>query len=304
MKSKCELHGVIPAIVTPMTAEGDVDLSLLLRQAEYLVSRGVNGLFVCGGTGEGAHLATEEKLAVFKALRELEAVRKNGIFLCAAAIQPDTRRVLGEIEAYSPLKPDFFVATAPFYYGASQAAILEHYAAIAAAAAAPVIVYNIPSCTHNYIELSSVQRLSELSNIAGVKDSSGNFINFSRGLFAPRREGFAWIQGEDYLCAPALLCGGDGMVSGLSNARVEPYVDMYRAALENDAERVTRCQAQINELYKIIHAADNGNAAIKAVTELYGRGARHMRAKSVTVSGAQYDAISAIMDEYDKRYGA
>ena len=63
--SNCKLHGVIPAIVTPLRPNGDVDEALLRKQTEYLVSSGVNGLFVCGGTGEGAYLTTAEKKRVF-----------------------------------------------------------------------------------------------------------------------------------------------------------------------------------------------------------------------------------------------
>ena len=170
MKKANMLRGVVPAIVTPMDKCGEIDFSLLAQQAEYLVGGGVNGLFVCGGTGEGAYLTTEEKAAVFKKLKSLEAVKRGGVFLCLAIINPDTRRVIAEAKALAPLEPDYFVATAPFYYAMNQNCIIEHYTAVANAASAPVIVYNIPSCTHNYIELPAIRALSELPNIAGVQE--------------------------------------------------------------------------------------------------------------------------------------
>ena len=148
------------------------------------------------------------------------------LFLCLAVINSNTPATLREMEALEDCDADFLVSTAPFYHGATQEDILEHYKQVIARSSAPVIVYNIPSATHNPIALETVLELSGLDNVAGTKDSSGNFISFSKGLFGTRKEGFAWIQGEDYLCAPALLCGGDGMVSGLSNARVEPCVEI------------------------------------------------------------------------------
>ncbi|MPM19469.1 4-hydroxy-tetrahydrodipicolinate synthase [bioreactor metagenome] len=304
MASAVKLGGVIPAIVTPMDEKGNIDLALLKKQAEYLISCGVNGLFVCGGTGEGAYLTTDEKHDVMREIKRIPAVKNGSVFTCLAAINSNTRAAMAEIKALSSLKPDFFVATAPYYHAMTQKDLIAHYESIAQTASAPLIVYNIPSTTHNYIELDTVKTLSKLPNVAGVKDSSGNFINFSRGLFGERTQGFAWIQGEDYLCGPAMLCGGDGMVSGLSNARAEAYVALYRAALAGDTKTVMNCQAQINQLYGIIHAVGNGNAAIKAATEYYGRGARYMRTMSQTVTSEQYAAVSRVLAEYDKVYGA
>lgn len=295
-QSKCKLHGVIPAIVTPMNEDGSVNYSLLEKQADYLMNAGVNGLFVCGGTGEGAYLTTEEKRQVYKTIRSVVGKR---LFLCLAAINSNTPATLREMAALEDCDADFWVSTTPFYHGANQKDILEHYRQVAARANAPIIVYNIPSATHNNIDLETVLTLSQLDNVAGTKDSSGNFIAFSKGLFGPRKEGFAWIQGEDYLCAPALLCGGDGMVSGLSNARVEPYVAMYQAYLAGDTQEVTHCQSRINDMYRIIHSCGNGNAAIKAVTELSGRGTRWMRQHSFSLNDEQVERIRVIMEEYE-----
>lgn len=304
MTTTAKLRGVIPAIITPMDENGNIDRSLLRKQADYLISCGVNGLFVCGGTGEGAYLTTDEKCEVMREIKQIPAVKNGSVFTCLAAINSNTRAALAEIRTFAPLKPDFFVATAPYYHAMTQKDLIAHYEAVAQAASAPIIVYNIPSTTHNYIELDTVQTLSKLPNVAGVKDSSGNFIHFSRGLFGERNHGFSWIQGEDYLCGPAMLCGGDGMVSGLSNARAEAYVALYRAAVEGDAESVMHCQAQINNLYGIIHAVGNGNAAIKAATEYYGRGARYMRTSSQTVTSEQYASVSSVLAAHDKTFGA
>ena len=295
--SKCKLHGVIPAIVTPMNENGSINYKFLEKQTDYLVNAGVNGLFICGGTGEGAYLTSQEKMDVFNTIR---SVAGHKVFLCLAMINSNTPATLKEMKFMESCDPDYIVSTTPYYHGANQADILYHYKAVAAAATAPVIVYNIPSATHNPIDLDTVLELSGVDNIAGVKDSSGNFIQFTRGLFGARSDKFAWIQGEDYLCAAALLAGGDGMVAGLSNAKVEPYVAMYRAYEDGDLEKVKACQTKINALYRIIHTCNSGNAAIKAVTELDGRGTRWMRQKSFTLNDDQIRVIARIMEEYEK----
>jgi 4-hydroxy-tetrahydrodipicolinate synthase len=297
MKSKYKLRGVIPAIVTPMNKNGDVDYSLLEKQAAYLVEAGAHGLFVCGGTGEGAYLTTEEKVNIFKTVKSVAAGR---VFLCAALINSSTRATLAELEIFEACGPDFFAATAPYYHAMNQKDLKAHYRAIAKQSYAPVIMYNIPSTTHNPIALETIRELSEEENIIGVKDSSGDFISFSKGLFGPRTEGFSWIQGEDYLCGPSLLSGADGMVSGLSNAKAEPYVEMYRAYEAGDFARIRKCQSKINELYKIIHSCGNGNAAIKTVTELCGRGSRWMRQTSQSLTDEQVKGIAEILERYEQ----
>ena len=248
-------------------------------------------------------MTTEEKVEILKTIKQIKQIQDGSVFTCVAAINSNTRATLAEIEMLAPLKPDFFVATAPFYHAMTQKDIYAHYKAIAAAASAPIIVYNIPMTTHVHIELDTVKALSDLSNVVGIKDSSGNFINFSQGLFGAHKVGFSWIQGEDYLCAPALLCGGDGMVSGLSNVRAEVYVKMYKASVAEEPKKVMECQAQVNDLYRIIHAVGNGIAAIKASTEYYKRGLRYMRTASQTVTDEQYAAVGKILTEYDAKYG-
>lgn len=293
-----KLKGIIPAIVTPITQEGRLNFNDLEKQTEYLVNAGIHGLFICGGTGEGAYLRTEEKKDVIQAVKE---TADGKIFLCAALINSNTRAVLDELKAIEGCAPDYVVATAPYYHAASQKDIYEHYKIIAEQSRYPVIIYNIPSTTHNYIEPETIKRLSEIDNIAGVKDSSGNFMNFTRGLFGNTNDDFSWIQGEDYLCGATFLAGGDGAVSGLSNVRVEPYVEMYRAYQDGDCKKIKECQNRINKLYELIHRFGNGNAAIKAATELYGRGSRWMQIKSMSLDDDQMREAEKILDDYEKK---
>ena len=290
-------EGIIPAIVTPIDEDGKLNLKLLEKQAGYLLDGGVQGLFACGGTGEGAYLKTEEKRLVFHTLKQMLPEDK---FLCAALINSNTRAVADEIAALGDLEADYIVATAPYYHAASQADILEHYMTIAKKSPVPLIVYNIPSTTHNYIEPETINKLIAVKNIAGVKDSSGNFMNYTRGLFENQNKEFAWIQGEDYLCGANFLAGADGVVSGLSNVRIEPYVEMYEAFLNNDARKIKECQVKINKLYKLIHLYGNGNASIKAATELYGRGSRWMQQSSMSLDDTQMAEIKKILDEYER----
>ena len=295
-KEKLQLRGVIPAIITPMDEQGKIDFDLLEKQAAYLSGAGVHGFFVGGTTAEGAYLSTEEKGEIFKVVRRVTEGRQ---FLCAAYIQPSTAAVLEQMRALEATGPDYIVAVTPYYLAMRQEDILQHFRRIAASASAPLILYNIPGNTHNPIALETVIELAEEKNIAGIKDSTGNFIDFSRGVLGKRPQGFVWIQGEDYLDGPSLMIGCDGIVTGLGNARIEPYVRMYEAAERGEWGTVRQCQGRINTLYGIIRLCGNSIAAAKAAAELAGRGSRWMRQNSQSLSDEQVKEVAGILEEFD-----
>jgi len=239
---KKKLEGVIPALILPFKKNGKINFELLEKQVSYLVSSGINGLFVNGTTGEGAWLTMEEKEQVFKFVKEIS---KGKVFLCAACLQPTTELVMSEIKIYEKYEPDYLVAVTPYYYSVTQDIIIEHFKKIANFSSVPLILYNIPQCTHNKIELNTVLELAKEENIAGVKDSSGDFISFTRGMYVPVPESFSWIQGEDYLDGSALNCGANGMVTGLGNVFIEPYIRMYQAAKKGNYQKVNEMQKKL-----------------------------------------------------------
>jgi 4-hydroxy-tetrahydrodipicolinate synthase len=289
-----KLAGVIPALITPVADSGAVDFGLLEKQVLYLSSAGVNGFFIAGTTGEGPYLPAEEKIDLFKHVKEVSDGKQ---FLCMACLQASTEQVLAEIERVSHLAPDFIVAVAPYYFAASQGAVLDHFGQIAAASPSPVIIYNIPQHTHNLIELETVLKLAETDNIAGIKDSTGNFIQLSRGLLSKAPQGFSWIQGEDYLDAPALLLGGHGLVTGLGNVWIEPYVKMYQACLAGNTTEVIANQKAINELYEVIRVTAKGIAAIKAATGFLGRGLPRMKMASLSLNGKELKKVKRVLSD-------
>lgn len=296
-KESKQLEGVIPAIITPMTEEGKIDYGLLEKQAGYLSEAGVHGFFIGGTTAEGAYLSTEEKGQLIKTVRGVSRGRQ---FLCAAYIEPSTAAVLEQMRALEATEPDYVVAVTPYYLAMRQEDIVEHYRRIAAAAPAPLILYNIPGNTHNPIALETIMELTGEKNVAGIKDSTGNFVGFSRGVLGKNPQGFVWIQGEDYLDGPSLMIGCHGIVTGLGNARIEPYIRIYRAAREQDWRTVRECQAQINELYGIIRLCGNSIAAAKAAAELSGRGSRWMRQKTQSLTDGQMKETAKILEAFDR----
>jgi len=286
--------GFIPAPLLPLDEEGRADFRLLEKQLDYLAGAGADGLFLSGTTGEGAWLATAEKADILRAARQVVAGR---CFLAAACLQPSTPQVLQEMEALLALQPDFVVAVTPYYYAVPQAAVAAHFRELARRSPVPVILYNIPQCTHNPIALDTVLERAREPNVAGIKDSSGDFVSFSRGLCAGAPEGFAWIMGEDYLDGAAMLHGAHGIVSGLSNVWAGCHAELVRAARAGDRPGVLAAQEKINRLYGI-HRATGGKVlpVLKAGAAFFGRSTRRLRQPGLELGEEEAQAVRGVLE--------
>jgi 4-hydroxy-tetrahydrodipicolinate synthase len=203
-----------------------------------------------------------------------------------------------EMRQFETLEPDFMVTVAPYDFGVSQEAIYQHYVEFAAQSPVPVIVYDIPSRTHNRITLDTIMKLAQVDNIVGVKDSSGDFAVFSRGVYANTDPAFAWIQGEDYLDGPAFLVGANGIVTGLGNVWIDPYVALYKASRAHDSDGIHQAQKQINTLYEIIQRV-GGKAipAIKAGAMCFGRSSARMKIPALSLDDAEIMEIRDYLTE-------
>jgi 4-hydroxy-tetrahydrodipicolinate synthase len=296
-KEKKILRGVIPAVITPIREDGKIHEKLLEKQVSYLSNAGVHGFLVNGTTGEGPFLSREEKRRNFELVRTVSGGKQ---FLCLGCLQPSTDLTIDEIVAFESLKPDFIVITSPYYFKVSQKEIVRHIRETARRSPFPVIVYNIPQCTFNKIEYDAMIEISSLENVAGFKDSSGDFITFSRVMFHGRRENFAWIMGEDYLDADSLMIGVSGIVTGLGNVWIEPYLEMYQAAQEGDFLKVRKLQEKINKLYEVIRTAgDRGVPAIKAAASLLGRSEKWLRAPMLPLDEKELSRVKEILADLD-----
>lgn len=290
-----ELKGLIPAVIAPLKEDRSLDRGLFEKQVAYLADSGVDGFFINGTTGDGPLLTNQERLETLRIAKEVSGGRQ---FLCAASIHPSTEQVLDEIRDFEPLEPDFIVAVAPFYYSVSQKAIIEHFKAIIGATDIPVIVYNIPQCTHNKILYETFLELAELKGVAGIKDSSGDFITFSRWLYSSVVQKTSVVQGEDYLDAPSLNAGAKGLVSGLCNVWVKPYVGMMHASLRGDWTEVNKKQTEIDKLYEIIGTVDGKTlSAIKAGAALMGRSTKWLKIKGDELTKEEIGKVENILKQ-------
>jgi 4-hydroxy-tetrahydrodipicolinate synthase len=292
-REKSLLSGVIPAVITPIHKDGKIHEKLLEKQVAYLSDAGVHGFLINGTTGEGAFLSREERKRNFEVIRSVSGRKQS---LCLTCPLPSTDLVVDEIAAFESLQPDFIVVTTPYYFTVSQEEIIRHFREIASRSPFPVIVYNIPQCTFNKIEYDAMLEISSLENVAGLKDSSGDFVTFSRVMLCGTKKNFALLQGEDYLNADSLMIGSPGIVTGLGNVWIEPYIEIYQAAQQGDFPRVRTIQVKINKLYEVIRTAGNRVVpAIKGATSLLGRSEKWVKAPMLPLEEEELSRVLKIL---------
>lgn len=201
------------ALVTPFRPDGSLDEKTLRGLVRRQIEHGINFLVPCGTTGESPTLTHEEHMRVVEITLD-EA--KEKVPVLAGAGGYNTAEVIELARELAAMGADGILSVAPYYNKPTQEGLFQHYRAIAAGVAIPVIVYNVPGRTGVNIEPATIARLSEVEYIAGVKEASGNISQMGAILnLVP--ESFIVLSGDDALTLPLAALGGRGIVSVASN---------------------------------------------------------------------------------------
>jgi len=290
------LRGVIPPMISPLTTSRQVDAEAVDRVVDYVLAGGCSGLFVLGGVGEGAWLSTAQRGGIVEATVRATAGRAPvlvGLMLPGTA--PAREAALQAADAGA----DALVVGSPYYFGVDAASQQRHVEAILSATTLPVLLYNIPQCTHAPLAREAVEVLSTEPRILGVKDSWGDLPYFQSLLtLKQRRPSFRVLQGHEHAAMASLLLGADGLIPGLGNVAPRVLVSLVRAARAGD---IATCQRLHGEIFELTGMYTNkaGLAGLYAACALLGL-ARNVPAEPwVAVGDADLPAIEAILRQHD-----
>ncbi|MWV65853.1 dihydrodipicolinate synthase family protein [Halorubrum sp. JWXQ-INN 858] len=229
MDFETELRGATPPLVTPFSGPdaGSVDHDALAAVVEHAVDGGVAGLFPNGTTGEFASLTAAERAAVV----ETTVANAAGRPVLAGVADTAVADVLDHADRAADAGADAVVVTPPYFHAESgEGGNRAFLRAVADGSPLPTFLYDIPSCTGNPLSAETVVALADHPNVAGVKDSSGDFSGFCR-LLRETPDGFVLLQGFDALLLPSLRMGATGGVHALSNVVPEAFAALHRAAV-------------------------------------------------------------------------
>ncbi len=261
-----KIKGVITPILTPMKEDGSIHEEELRRQIHRQLAGGVHGIFTAGTNGEGYILSGEEKERILEiAIEEVQG--RVPVYAGTGCIS--TAETIRLSRRAQDMGADVLSVITPSFAQASQEELYEHYRAVAAAVEIPVVLYNIPARTGNALAPDTVKRLSQVDNIAGVKDSSGNFDNMLQYIEGTREKDFAVLSGNDSLILWNLLAGGTGGIAGCANVYPGNMKDIYEHFMAGRLEEARHCQDKIRS-FRRCFCYGNPNTVVKTAVALLG----------------------------------
>jgi len=241
------LRGSIPALVTPFCDEA-FDEAAFRALIDWQIDEGSHGLVPCGTTGESATLTAEEHYRVVEVCIEQAAGRVPVIAGCGSN---STAVAIQNVKAAEERGADAGLVVLPYYNRPNQEGIYAHFAAVAAASALPVIVYNVPGRTVTDITPETMGRVAALPNVVGIKDASGDMTRVSahRALCGPD---FIQLSGNDDMALGFLGMGGVGTISVTANVAPRLFAQFHEAFLSGDLAAAHTLQDRLFPLHKAL----------------------------------------------------
>jgi len=242
-----KIEGIITALITPFTAEGEVDEAALKRLVDFQIKGGVNGLFLCGTAGLGPIMREDQRVQAFRVAAKHS---KGRIPIIAHVGAPSTEETLKLAREAEKAGVDALGCVTPYYVTPDDESMLTHYKTLRAAVKLPIYVYNIPRNAVNNVSPELMKRLVD-AGITGVKDSSRDFVQVMEYLQALPASASV-ICGTDSYILPALLMGAKGAITGYANAFPEVYAEFWKVYKEGRVDDARQLQFKVNSLRKLL----------------------------------------------------
>lgn len=239
------ITGSIVALVTPMKDNGEIDWVNLDKVVDLHLSKGTDSIVAVGTTGESATLNCDEHCAVIKHIVDRVAGR---IPVIAGTGANSTSEAIELTREAKRVGADACLLVTPYYNKPTQEGLFQHYKAIAEAVDIPQILYNVPGRTACDMQPETVLRLSEIPNIVGIKEATGDLVR-AKFLIEHAPEGFAIYSGDDATAVELILAGGHGNISVTANVAPEEMSTMCRLALAGDSESARAIQEKMMPLH-------------------------------------------------------
>ncbi|MDV6033820.1 MAG: dihydrodipicolinate synthase family protein [Phycisphaera sp. RhM] len=242
------ITGILTPNITPVDRDGRVDEDTLRRYVDWLIEKGVDGLYPNGSTGEFIRFTAEERRRIVEVVVDQTAGR---VPVLAGAAEANAKETIVACEAYGAMGVRAVAIVAPFYYRLSDQGVYAYFREIADAVSVDVTLYNIPLFA-SPISVDTVVRLaSECPRVVGIKDSSGDLPNMMRMIsqIRPIREDFCFLTGWDAALVPMLVVGANGGTNATSGVVPELTRAIHRSVVAGDIDQAMKLQYQLLPLF-------------------------------------------------------
>ncbi len=288
-------EGAHTALVTPFNEKGMIDPDAYRQLIDKQFDNGIQGIVPVGTTGESATLSTEEhQLVVEMAVKQ---ARKRGLVIAGTGSN-STREAIDLTQAAEQAGADAALLVTPYYNKPSQEGLFQHYRAIANSTELPLMLYSIPGRCHVQIEVETVVRLAEFSNIRAIKEAGGvtERVVQLRAALPPE---FEILSGDDVLTVDFMKAGATGLVSVASNLIPGAMADLTRAMLEGRIADAEAIHTKYAGLFDAFLKLDTNPVPIKAALGLTGECLPKLRLPMVEMSENKVAELRSLLVALD-----
>ncbi len=285
-----ELGSVLTAMVTPFKNDFSVNYEVAQELAEHLINHGSDGLVISGTTGESPVLSFEEKIALFKAVKEAVGGRAKVIAGTGTYSTSEAVELTKEAEKVGV---DACMLVVPYYNKPPQEGLYQHFKTVAENTSLPIILYNVPTRTARNLEAETTIRLAQIDNIVAIKEASGNLIQIAK-IIKETSPAFKVYSGEDSHTFSILTLGGDGVISVASHIAGEEIKEMVNAGKSGDLEKARSLHFDLLPLFKVLFITTNP-IMVKAAVRLKGIEVGPVRLPLVEPSQVELEKLETVL---------
>ena len=258
-------QGVMPALVTPFTKDGDILEEGFKQVIDFTIGKGVTGVVPAGTTGEFSYLRTEERKKLLRLAIEFVDGR---VPIIAGTGQNSTRATVALTKYAADIGCDAALIISPYYLRPSDKGYFDHYAEVSRKADLPIILYNIPQCTLGILNSNVVEDLADLDNIVGIKDSGGN-IGHTVELIQKLKGKMPVLIGHDECFLSAIAAGASAAIMASANIIPHVWLKIMERVKAGDFEEAALLQQKAQTLARIV-TRNGGAPPVKAALKMIG----------------------------------
>jgi len=284
--------GIIPAMVTPLTADDRINEKALRRLTNYLIDGKVHGVFAVGSQGEFWALTPDEKRRVWEIVVE-ETRGRVPVYAGTAAVT--TRETIQLTRMAEKAGADAVSILTPFFINPNDDQLFDHYKAVAESTSLPILVYTNPTRTNVKISAGLLARLAKVKGIVGIKDSSGELELTAEYIRVVPPE-FSVLMGRDTLIYAGLTYGTKGGIAATANVKPALVAEIYDKYMAGDLEGALRAQRELAPL-RLAFAWGTFPVVIKEALNLMGMDAGPCRAPVGPLSAEQREKLKKVLQE-------
>lgn len=263
-----KIRGIFTPHMVPLDERGEINEDELRRYIDWLIARGVHGLYPNGSTGEFIRFTPQERRRIIQIVCQQAAGR---VPVLAGASEANARETIAACEAYAGYGARAVAIVSPFYYKLSPESVYAYFREIALHSPIDVTLYNIPMFA-SPIDVPTIKRLAELPRIVGIKDSSGDLAFMMRMIAAvrPVRPDFSFLTGWEAVLVPMLLIGCDGGTHATSGLVPELTRKVFDLTLAGQLDAAMKLQYRLLELFDALVYSADFPEGFRAAVELRG----------------------------------